>query len=52
MNDKQYRAFLDLMMCSDPWPEGVAREPLEEFADAQAKLRGHDNWIVAYHEVP
>ena len=52
MNDTEYRAFLDLMMCSDPWPiddDGIDHELLEAFADAQAKKRGFTCWIEAYH---
>lgn len=55
MNDTQYRAFLDLMMCSDPWPVPVrngidANKVLEDFAHDEALKRGFDGWIVAYHE--
>lgn len=55
MNDTQYRAFLDLMMCSDPWPV-VDRDGsdsnaiLEGLALDEARARGFDSWIVAYHE--
>jgi len=51
MEDYEYRAFLDLMMCSDPWPvpDNVGQQLLEAFADDQAKKRGFDNWIEAYH---
>ena len=56
MFDKEYRAFLDLFMCSDPWPVGVeggddGHETLTKFADKQAKCRGYENWVVAYHEL-
>lgn len=55
LSDEQYRALLDLMMCSDPWPldgESGDREHgvLVELLDAEAKRRGWDNWVVAYHE--
>ena len=55
MTDLEYRMFLDLLMCSDPWPVGTERgsdghEILIEFADKQAHERGFDNWIVAFHE--
>ena len=56
MNDLEYRSFLDLMMCSDPWPvadtgAGDGRQTLVTFADAEAQKRGYDSWIVACHEL-
>jgi len=55
MFDKEYRAFLSLLMCSDPWPVGTesgddGHEILIEFADKQAKCRGYEDWVVAFHE--
>ena len=55
MTDKQYRAFMDLMMCCDPWPVGSesgddGHETLLALADEQAQARGYDSWYVAYHE--
>lgn len=55
MNDQEYRCFLDLMMCSDPWPvtdtgAGDGQLPLVLFAHAEAVKRGYESWIVAYHE--
>lgn len=55
MNDIQYRRFLDLMMCSDPWPvtdtgEGDGHQILVDFADEEARKRGYDSWIDAYHQ--
>ena len=54
MNDKQYRAFLNLLMCSDPWPtpDAAEDETLKDFADAEAVKRGYSDWIVAFHEMP
>lgn len=54
MTQEQYLAFLDLLMCSDPWPisgeDGErAHTLLVEFADAQARERGYRDWIMAYH---
>jgi len=56
MTDIQYRAFLDLMMCSDPWPvvdrDGIdSNAILEGLALDEARARGFESWIVAYHEV-
>lgn len=55
MSDEEFLAFMDLLMCSDPWPikgeDGVhAQEILNGLADGEARRRGIDNWIVAYHE--
>lgn len=65
MTDKEYRAFLDLIMCSDPWPVKRLLSPdstyqvcdedngklVIEFADKEAQKRGYENWVVAYHEI-
>ena len=56
MNDPQFRALLDLLMCCDPFPvvEPIGDDSVEatikRFADEQSKLRGFNSWIVAYHE--
>ena len=51
MNDGQYRAFLDLMMCSDPWPlDDAAHRILDDLADNEAQLRGFSKWTIAYHD--
>jgi len=56
MKDNEFRAFLDLLMCSDPWPvtgdEGVGQSVLTMLADKEAKNRGFENWVVAYHSMP
>lgn len=54
MTDQQFRAFLDLMMCSDPWPvpdlgQGDGQSALAAWADAESVRRGFDGWIEAYH---
>jgi len=58
MNDFEYRAFLDLLMCSDPWPirgddwnGRSAHSTLVALADKEARRRGLQNWIVAFHEL-
>jgi hypothetical protein len=51
MDQKEFRAFLNLMMCSDPWPcTEEDNDVLGNFADAQSRLRGFNSWYVAYHE--
>lgn len=55
MNDMEYRAFLDLMMCSDPWPvddgvSGLATHSLMlDVANRNAVDRGYTDWVDAYH---
>ena len=52
MNNKEYRAFLDLIMCSDPWPIrgwDASEDILIELADKEAHKRGYWHWIDAYH---
>lgn len=51
MSDKVFRAFLNLMMCSDPWPAGEEDHGcLITIADHESRLRGFDSWIAAYHD--
>lgn len=50
MTDRQYRAFLNLLMCSDPWPLSEEDDAvLRDFADTEAAARGHATWIEAFH---
>ena len=53
MTDKQFVEFMALLMCSDPWPVhdgGNNQIVMEDLADDEAKKRGHDGWIEAFHE--
>jgi hypothetical protein len=53
MNDIEFRTFLDLLVCSDPWPiipAGQSREIMEELAFWESADRGFKSWIEAYHE--
>jgi len=59
MTDREFRAFLDLLMCSDPWPVdggGHAdvgdggQSVLEALADRESGKRGFGEWIEAYHD--
>lgn len=51
MDDRHFKAFLSLMMCSDPWPcSEEEHEMLIQLAENEAKQRGYDSWYVAYHE--
>ena len=46
----ELRAFLDLLMCSDPSPLPAADDrALRDFADRQSRLLGFDDWVDAFH---
>ena len=55
MNNMEYRAFLDLMMCCDPWPvatDSQAFDTHQQMLDVANRLatdRGYSDWIDAYH---
>lgn len=51
MNDKEFRAFMDLLMCSDPWPvdDKDNQAIMISLADKEAKKRRFEGWITAYH---
>ena len=50
MTDHQFRALLNLWMCSDPWPASEEdSETLFELIDAESTNRGYCDWIDAYH---
>jgi hypothetical protein len=49
MSENQLKEFLGLMMCSDPWPEGVCQSTMEEYADQESQEHGYTDWITAYH---
>lgn len=58
MNDIEFRCFLDLLMCSDPWPVpadnhyGVDnQDTMISYADKESQARGYDSWIDAYHRL-
>jgi len=53
MNDEEFKEFLTLMMCCDPWPvedDGTNQHAMTDVADQQSENRGFESWIVAYHE--
>ena len=55
----EFRCFLDLLMCSDPWPMSYddlyenrnTQEILIDYADQEARTRGYADWIAAYHQM-
>lgn len=52
MNDRQFEAFLELLMVSDPWPLGDREHrALLAYANAESGKRGYDGWIHAFHEM-
>tara|TARA_Y100000310_G_scaffold61027_1_gene56305 strand:+ start:2755 stop:2931 length:177 start_codon:yes stop_codon:yes gene_type:complete len=52
MTKQELGAFIELLMCADPWPcGGNAERVLKEFADAESKRQGFNNWIDAYHRI-
>ena len=52
MNEGQFKALLDLLMVSDPWPlDEQAHRALLAYANAESGKRGYDGWIHAFHEI-
>ena len=57
MTDEQFRSFLNLMMCSDPWPvhlvdgrvDQEGYEILLKFANDNSRIRGYRDWTEAFH---
>lgn len=66
ITDHEFRALLDLFMASDPWPVTVPNETggtgrqtdlenhnaIQDCLDRNAKARGFDTWVDAYHLFP
>lgn len=50
MSHETFRAFIDLLMVSDPWPAKVKKRPLIRWADNEARSWGYRDWIEAYHK--
>lgn len=50
MYDDRFRAFLNLLMASDPWPlSRKEKDILYGLAEHESKKRGYKDWIEAYH---
>lgn len=49
MDSFEYRAFLDFLMCSDPYPLDDGEEAVKGYANRQAVELGYSDWIDAYH---
>ncbi len=51
MNHQFFRDLLDLFMVSDPWPDTPESHlRIEDVLDDEARERGYENWVVAFHE--
>ncbi|KKK92390.1 hypothetical protein LCGC14_2703410 [marine sediment metagenome] len=52
MTDLQLRAFLDLLMCCDPWPvdDDTSQDQMTCLADMESAKRGYGDWYTAFHE--
>ena len=49
---EELAALCALMMCSDPWPEGVDRVKVEGVLNRLARtLDAGTTWIEAYHRI-
>ena len=53
MNDEEFRAMLNLVMCCDPWPigndDGYNEETVKFLLLRESVKRNYPNWIDAYH---
>lgn len=49
MNETELRAFLDLLMCSDPSPVPEHDETLVGCANRLSREHGFTDWIEAFH---
>lgn len=51
IEDDQFRAFLVLLMCSDPMPiEDNEHRLVKDMANDLSVKRGFKDWVEAYHE--
>ncbi len=52
MDAYEFRKFLDLLMCCDPWPvagDDHGEDAMKSFANRQSQEWGFTDWIDAYH---
>jgi len=48
---QEYGTLMNWFMASDPWPiNDLEHERMEEMLNEEAKARGYDGWVHAYHE--
>ena len=51
LEEDEFVALLNLLICSDPFPDGVDRGPIERLLNQESQARGLEDWVVALHEV-
>lgn len=49
MSDLEFKIFMDLLMCSDPWPMASGQDEMEALANKEAVKRGFPDWVTATH---
>lgn len=49
MDSFEFRALLDLLMCSDPYPADAGEDTIKFFANRISLDYGFSDWIDAYH---
>ena len=47
----ELRQLINWMMVSDPWPDGVDRQVIEDLLDGESRKAGFSDWIEAYHKI-
>lgn len=53
MTEKQFRSLLNLHMTSDPTPLPEPQDnEVENFLNEEARRRGFEDWVDAYHKLP
>jgi len=48
----ELRNLLTWWMVSDPWPDGVGRQVIEDLLDRKSREAGFLDWTEAYHKIP
>ena len=52
MKSEEFRALLDLFMCSDPWPivnDRGAQKAIKSLLDKESREMGFDDLVEAYY---
>lgn len=50
MNNTEFREVLNWWMSSDPMPEGVNGEVINDWLERESRDRGYSSTVVAFHE--
>lgn len=49
---QEYATLLEWYMVSDPWPLSPLDDTrMKEMLNREARARGYEDWVVAYHEL-